>query len=251
MTETMADPNTALRSVRQTLRMSQEELARAIRNAGQQSGEPNGCTKRLVQRWEAGEVTRPRGVYIRALELATGQPVANLGFTPADETYGIDRAAAVAEVSWTEPVPDPRAELGPLTGIWRSRYEFVSSGRGGQTYSSVHLCLILQHGDRLQLRSLPGSAPSRLGMELAADGMAITGTWKEATNPDGYYRGSIYSGAIQLLLDPTGHRMSGRWLGYGREFEINDGPWVLELVTADTSPQSIETWNRPVEDAAG
>jgi hypothetical protein len=30
--------------------------------------------------------------------------------------------------------------------------------------------------------------------------------------------------------------MNGQWLGYGRDFDINDGPWTLELVTADTSP---------------
>jgi hypothetical protein len=37
-------------------------------------GTPNGCSKRLVQRWEAGEVTLPRAVYIRALEaLGTGR----------------------------------------------------------------------------------------------------------------------------------------------------------------------------------
>ena len=247
MTTTTAQPNTALRAVRQALRLSQDELARAVRAAGERAGEPNGCSKRLVQRWEAGAA--PRGVYLRALELATGQPAENLGF--ADEKYGVDRAAAVAEVStWTEPVPDPRAGQGPLTGIWLSRYEYVSSGRGGQTYSSLHYCMIIQHGDRLQLRSLPGTAPSRLGMDLVADGMAITGTWKEATNPDGYYKGSVYSGAIQLLLDPTGHRMNGRWLGYGREWEINDGVWTLELVSSDTSPSSIAEYDRPVEDAA-
>jgi transcriptional regulator with XRE-family HTH domain len=247
MTETMADPNTALRSVRQSLRLSQEELARAVRNAGQRSGEPNGATKRLIQRWEAGEVASPRGVYLRALELVTGQTAAALGFTPADEKYGIDRAAAVAEVAWTEPVPDPRAERGPLTGIWLSRYWYVSSGRGGQRFSSAHYCTIVQHGDRLQLRSLPGTAAGRLGMELAADGMVITGSWRELTSATGYYGGSTYSGAIQLLLDPTGHRMAGRWIGYGRDWEVNSDEWTLELVTADTSPGSIDEWNRPAE----
>jgi hypothetical protein len=52
-------------------------MAVAIRDAGQRLGAPNGCNKRLVQRWEAGQVTLPRAVYIRALEYVTGKPVAS------------------------------------------------------------------------------------------------------------------------------------------------------------------------------
>ena len=51
-----------------------------VREAGERAGEPNDCTTRLVQRWEAGEVTAPRGNYARALEAISGQPVENLGF---------------------------------------------------------------------------------------------------------------------------------------------------------------------------
>ncbi|MGA2761601.1 MAG: hypothetical protein ABSF08_14935, partial [Candidatus Cybelea sp.] len=60
-------PNTALRQARLALRLSQDEMAVAIRDAGQRLGTPNGCSKRLVQRWEAGQVTLPRAVYVRAL----------------------------------------------------------------------------------------------------------------------------------------------------------------------------------------
>src|SRR5262249_38356970 len=104
----MSQPNTSLRAVRVALRLSQDEFARAVRAAGDQSGEPNGCSKRLVQRWEAGLVVTPRGVYIRALEAATGQPIENLGFQgPADERYGLDRdealgMAGAADVPVTE-----------------------------------------------------------------------------------------------------------------------------------------------------
>jgi len=242
----MAEPNTALRATRHSLRLSQDEFARAVREAGVRSGEPNTATKRLVQRWEAGEITSPRGIYLRALESVTGQPAANLGFTDADKRYGVDRAAAVAEVStWTVPIPDPRAEVGPLTGIWRSRYEYVSSGREGQTFSSTHYCMIIQHGARLQLRSLPQSAPSRVMMDLSANGTVITGTWTEATNPDGHYKGAVYHGAIQMLLEPTGRKMSGKWVGFGREFDLNTGPWSLELVSSDTDPDTIAEYNRP------
>ena len=75
-------PNTALRQARLALRLSQDEMAVAIRDAGQRLGTPNGCSKRLVQRWEAGEVTLPRAIYIRALEYVTGKPVDTLAWVP-------------------------------------------------------------------------------------------------------------------------------------------------------------------------
>jgi hypothetical protein len=245
----MAEPNTALRAVRASLRWSQDEMARAVRAAGDQAGEPNDCSKRLVQRWEAGEVTQPRGVYVRALEIATGQPLENLGFQPADERYGVNRAdvlgmAPAAGVA----VGDRDAAGGPLSGIWLSRYEYVSSGRGGQTYASAHYVLLLHRGARLQVRSLPGTAPGRVAMDLTVNGAVITGTWSEATNPDGYYQGSTYHGAIQMLMEPTGHRMAGKWVGFGRDFDLNTGPWSLELVTADTSREALAEYDRPVED---
>jgi DNA-binding transcriptional regulator YiaG len=112
----ITEANAALKAVRQGLHMSQDELARAIRHAGQRSGEPNGCTKRIVQRWEAGITTRPRGTYARALEHVTGLPIGNLGF--ADAQYGADRAAAMTTGIWLEDDPKP---AGPLTGIWLSR----------------------------------------------------------------------------------------------------------------------------------
>lgn len=248
----MSEPNTALKAVRMSMRMSQDELARAVRAAGDQVGEPNDCTKRLVQRWEAGQVKAPRGVYVRALEVVTGQPIENLGFQPADERYGLNRGEALGMAPTAAlAVGDQDVSSGPLTGIWRSRYEYVSSGRGGQTFASEHYVVILHRGTHLQLRSLPDTAPGRVMMDLSVNGQVVTGSWTEQTNPDGYYQGSVYSGAIQLLLDPTGHRMSGKWVGFGRDFDVNTGPWILELVTADTARDVMNEYNRPVEAANG
>jgi len=236
-------PNTQLRAVRLALRMSQAELARAVRRAGEHAGEPNTCTATQVQRWEYGAVKTPQGHYLRALEMVTGQPAENLGFTQADERYGLDRGAAVP--GWVTE-PDPLAADGPLTGIWRSRYEYESSSRSSML-NSAHYVMVLQHGARLSVRSLPSTATGRVLMDLTVNGAVITGTWTEETDPGGYYRGSTYHGAIQMLLDPTGHRMAGKWVGFGRDFDLNTGPWSLELVTADTSPEAQAGYNRPVE----
>ena len=242
------EPNAALRAVRRGLMMSQDELARAVREAGRRVGEPNDCSKRLVQRWEAGIVATPRGTYARALEYVTGQPIANLGFTAAAERYGMNRRqalgmAGVAATAWAIPEAKTAAH-GPLTGIWRSRYEYVSSGRGDQTFASEHYVVIIQHGDRAQLRSLPDSAPGRLMMDLTINGQVVTGTWTEETDPAGYYQGAVYHGAIQFLLEPSGHRLTGKWVGFGRNFDLNTGPWVLQLESADVGKEALQRYNR-------
>jgi hypothetical protein len=43
--------------------------------------------------------------------------------------------------------------------------------------------------------------------------------------------------------------MRGQWVGYGRDFDLNTGPWTLELVSSDTSKEAIERYNRPTESA--
>lgn len=239
--------NTALRQARLALRLSQDEMAVAIRDAGQRLGTPNGCTKRLVQRWEAGEVALPRAVYIRALECVTGKPVASLGFHSAAERYGLrpDEVLETGEGPWI-PVADPKAAPGPLTGIWLSDYEYESTGRGA-TFASRHYVAVIQHGTRLQVRSTPGSR-SRLLMDLTANGQVLTGTWTEETSPSGYYRGTVYHGALQLLLEPTGRKMTGKWVGFGRDFDLNTGPWKLELVTGTVTDETLTEYGRPASD---
>jgi hypothetical protein len=228
--------------------MSQGEFALAVRAAGQRAGEPNDCTKRLVQRWEAGYVTGiPRGNYARALEAVTGQPVENLGFkgTSTTRRQALGMAAGAAAAAWA--VPGSKAAHGPLTGIWQSRYEYVSSSRGGQTYASSHYVTVIQHGERVQIRSLPDTAAGWLMMDLTVNGSVITGTWAEETDPSGHYRGSTYHGAIQFTVGPSGTRLTGAWVGFNKDGGIQTGPWTLDLVTADTSKTAMGKYNRPVE----
>src|SRR5215831_1732185 len=138
VTMTMAKPNTRLRAVRLSMHLSQAEMARAIRQAGDRSGEPNACSTRNVQRWEEGAV--PRGAYVRALERATGQPAENLGIR-ADERYGIDtQALAMPDEPWPE--AEPWSAAAPMNGIWLSRYTYHSSGRGAD-FTSAHYVLVI------------------------------------------------------------------------------------------------------------
>src|SRR5215467_1616110 len=163
----MTEPNTRLRAVRQAMRMSRTELAKAVRDAGARTGEPNTCSEKAIQRWEAGTV--PRGAYLRALETATGQSAETLGIR-VDERYGLDtQALTTPGRNWLE--PQPQSDAAPLNGIWVSRYEYESSGRGGW-FKNAHYVLVVQIGRQVQVRSLPGTSTGggRLFIDLSVNG---------------------------------------------------------------------------------
>ncbi|MGX1779544.1 helix-turn-helix domain-containing protein, partial [Nocardia brasiliensis] len=227
-------PNTALRAARMGRLMSQDDLARALRAIGCTS-----ANKRLVQRWESGTTRTPRPSHASALERVLGMPIEHLGFVMAhvaDDGRGGHDVSLPQSATETITTTATRARPNPgnFSGIWLSHYQYYSSGRQ-ETLSTGHYVVILQHGDHLTVRSLSGSAPSTVAMELDLDGGVATGTWTEDTDPNGYYRGARYSGAIQLLVEPTGHRLVGKWIGYGKNFDINSGPWEFVLQDASTS----------------
>lgn len=231
--------------------MSQDDLARALRDVGCTS-----ATKRLVQRWEAGTTLQPRPSHARALERVMGLPIETLGFgmvmaahSLSDNDDGTEVESAIGDIpDQVHPVKSSARtqQASGYNGVWLSRYEYYSSGRDA-TFTAVHYVVILQHDDRLTVRSLPGSAPSSMEMDLTVDGNVATGTWSERTASEGYYRGARYHGAIQLLVELTGTRMAGKWVGFGKSFDINSGPWELVLQDPSTSKATVDAFNRPPE----
>lgn len=234
--------------------LSQGDFARALREAGERAGVPNDASKRLVQRWESGEVTAPRPVYARALETVTGMPIESLGFTAIvphlrvsdDGRGGHDVEASPSDVAAAS--VGPTAQPLPrhnYSGVWLSQYEYFSSGRDS-AFIGLHYVVVLQHGDRLTVRSLPrGSSnpDSPLTMDLTVDGNVITGTWVEQTAKEGYYRGARYHGAIQMLAEPTGRRLVGKWVGFGKDMDVNTGPWELIFQDASTNQATLTKYN--------
>ncbi|MEW2388785.1 helix-turn-helix transcriptional regulator [Streptomyces venezuelae] len=255
----MATPNGTLQAVRKGLLMSQDEFARAVRDAGRQLGQPNEASKRLVQRWESGDTAAPRQLYARALERVTGVPIEALGFgVPSVAVtedgrggHDLDDASFSVTAGQTTPVPaQPPTARGNFTGVWLSTYEYVSSGRDNAVFTGKHHVVLLQHGNRLTGRSLPNGSlnpDSPLTLDLQVDGATVTGTWTEQTASDGYYRGARYFGALQLLAEPTGRRMTGKWVGFGKEFDVNTGPWELRLMDSATSKAVLAQYDRTPE----
>lgn len=253
----MTTPNSTLRAVRISMLMSQDDFATALRDAGERAGSPIEPSKRLVQRWESGAIAAPSPRYARALEAVTGIPIDALGFaSPAmarvaeDGSGGHDVHPSAAGVAAPGAGPTPQASpRADYSGVWLSRYEYFSSGRDS-SFIGMHYVVVLQHGNVLTVRSLPEASSnpnSPLTMDLTVDGSVITGTWVEQTAQDGYYRGARYHGAIQMLIEPTGTRMAGKWVGFGKEMDINTGPWELRLQDSSTNQKTIAKYSRRPE----
>ncbi|WP_051433265.1 hypothetical protein [Promicromonospora kroppenstedtii] len=119
-------------------------------------------------------------------------------------------------------------------GIWHSRYVYRSA-RTEDDLVDEHYLVARQSANKLIAQSLPHSTGSRVRVELALDPPVATGSWSETTAPDGYYRGATYHGALQLVIDPSRRRMSGRWLGFGRDFTVNTGEWTLTWEEGSTA----------------
>lgn len=124
-----------------------------------------------------------------------------------------------------------------LSGIWHSRYHYHSDGRN-QDFDCEHYVVFKQEGDRLIGESLPATNESVLRLDLAVNGTAATGSWSERTSPTGYYHGRVYHGAIQLVIDPMGKSMTGRWVGMSRKFTVNSDTWELHWVEDASSKKT-------------
>ena len=152
------------------------------------------------------------------------------------------RGITLADVSESD-----TASQGRLAGIWQSRYTYASSSRDNQQFTGQHYVLLLQHENQLQVRALPGSE-SQLTMNLTIDGRVATGLWREVTSADGYYHGHEFHGVAQMIIDPAGRRMEGRWLGHNRAVTtINSGGWTLDFIADETDEDAVLRYSRPVE----
>ncbi|MFI9507211.1 hypothetical protein [Nocardia sp. NPDC052566] len=42
-----------------------------------------------------------------------------------------------------------------------------------------------------------------------------------------------------------GTRLAGKWIGFGKNFDINSGPWELVFQNADTTKTATTDYDRP------
>jgi hypothetical protein len=142
-------------------------------------------------------------------------------------------AAATPAVAFAaeDEAPADSAHEHDLGGVWHSQYFYHSTGRDSRL-SCEHYIVLRQQGNRLVGQNVPAQNDSLVRLDLELRGTVATGTWSERTSADGYYRGREYHGAIQLVVDPMGKAMSGRWVGIDRKFNVNSDVWELQWVDA-------------------
>jgi hypothetical protein len=47
-----------------------------------------------------------------------------------------------------------------------------------------------------------------------------------------------------MLAEPTGRRIRGKWLGFGKDLDINSGPGELIFQDASTSRATLDAYSR-------
>ncbi|MQA16511.1 MAG: hypothetical protein GEV09_20940 [Pseudonocardiaceae bacterium] len=163
----------------------------------------------------------------RLLKLSAGLALAGASSVQSGEPNGF--------------VDEPSHGAERLAGIWHSRYVYFSSGRGRE-YEGRHYLVLRWHDGRLVGESLPHTSESSLRLDLAVDRAVVTGTWSEQTSPTGHYRGATYHGSLQLMADPMGRSMTGKWLGFGKRFTVNSGAWELTWVDGPPSRRAMRRY---------
>jgi hypothetical protein len=125
-----------------------------------------------------------------------------------------------------------------LAGRWESSYGYRSTSRDAE-FTGEHAVDLQVVEGRLVGRGVDHPTGSELELDLDVDGSLVSGQWTERTSPHGHYRAAIFHGLVQLVVDPTGTAMDGRWLGVGKRYTINSGSWRLRRST--TSPVTTAT----------
>lgn len=116
-------------------------------------------------------------------------------------------------------------------GKWKSIYWYPSNNHEGED-TSQYVVTVHQQGNSLVLESQPNEIGAYILIRLTIDDNLATGNWHETTSPKGEFKGMIYSGAVQLIISKDGKKMTGKWVGIGRDHEkqaadIYSGNWEL------------------------
>lgn len=116
-----------------------------------------------------------------------------------------------------------------FTGIWECRYWYPSNDHDGEDISEYR-AKVHQLGNKLIVESLPTDNGAYMILSLTIDDDLATGVWQENTAPEGSFKGTIYSGAVQLLMSADRNSFEGKWVGIGQDDgkrQIYTGRWQL------------------------
>lgn len=148
---------------------------------------------------------------------------------------GVIAATAIATVVLQEPIQAIAARLlgglGPLHGpnlggYWYSDYSFVSS-RSRQRVHTTQLMLVRQFGPYVVAKCIWSNGAHHHFISGRTQGHVFTGRWRNVAD------GAKHHGVLQLLIDPDGAHLHGKWLGYDARNHIQQADWTFTLASRD------------------
>lgn len=125
-----------------------------------------------------------------------------------------------------------------FSGVWRSSYRFRSSTRKGE-FEKTHYLKMHLKGNQLVIESLPNEQNAYILARFSLDGRVATGSWQDHMSKQDYYKGRLYHGAAQLILDEDGKAMRGKWVGFGENMEVKTGDWEIVRTDEEMPEQKV------------
>lgn len=118
-----------------------------------------------------------------------------------------------------------------LSGVWRCAYWFPSNDWIGDDVSEYRM-KAYPKGDTIVFESEPNDEGSYMLVRLKIEDGIATGSWHETTSPTGSFKGAMYSGYGQLIVNIETNSMEGKWAGAGYDrklkmMRIYDGIWTM------------------------
>jgi len=116
-----------------------------------------------------------------------------------------------------------------FSGTWRSSYTFTTPSPDAD-FTDTYEVQIHEAGNQLVIQSLPNDEGSYILLRLTLDGRIATGTWYEHTSPKGHYKGVMYYGPLQFVMDEDGNALRGNWLGVDDNMKMQGGEQTVVRV---------------------
>jgi len=138
-----------------------------------------------------------------------------------------------------------------FSGLWYCRYWYPSNDHPGEDISE-YCARIEPSGRQFVLHSLSDMGETKGAYMLArfsVDDTVVTGSWLENTSPQGSFKGAMYSGVFQLLLDETATRIVGKWTGIGQEqgkMQVYTGRWEIARMPEEDVAKRMRKQHKPV-----
>jgi hypothetical protein len=121
------------------------------------------------------------------------------------------------------------ADTYDFSGTWRSSYTFTTASPDAD-FTNEYDVKIHRAGNQLVIQSVPNDEGSYILLRLTLDDRLLTGTWYEHTAEKGHYKGVMYYGPLQLVMDKDGNAMRGNWLGVDDQMKMQGGEQTIVRV---------------------